>query len=250
MADSILVNRFKQAYNYRKGPRTKGPVSMITLHDMEAPEGPLTAENVTDWFAKSPAQGGPPSPASAHLNIDNNSINQSVHDNDIAFHAPGVNHCALGFEHAGVARQSRAEWLDAYSVATLTLSARLAADRSAFYGFHPIVRNAKDLKAGKLDGFTTHAFVSDAFHLSTHHDPGPGFPLDWYMALVIANLHPSTPKPPKLEVWYLSDGPDRGAIVLPRQGANPLLLSGPQLVEWQAKGYVVVPHAAVVFDRA
>src|SRR5262249_46293804 len=96
-------------------------VRVIVIHSMEAPEKGETAENVARFFQMTE------NPASAHLCIDNNSIVQCVMDNDVAFAAPGVNNDGIQLELAGFARQTRADWLDPYSVLVLENAANAAA---------------------------------------------------------------------------------------------------------------------------
>ncbi len=49
MTDSRLASSFVQARLYRVNPGR--PLRVIVLHDMEAPEGPRTAENCATYFA-------------------------------------------------------------------------------------------------------------------------------------------------------------------------------------------------------
>src|SRR5688572_13889549 len=96
-----------QARHYT--PTSGRQIDLVVLHDMEAPEKPATAENIASWFA------GPNAPrASAHWCFDSNSAVRCVADKDVAWHAPGANHNGLGYEMAGYARQTGAEWLDPY----------------------------------------------------------------------------------------------------------------------------------------
>jgi hypothetical protein len=196
---------FVQARNYtRVGGRD---INLIVVHDMEAPERLNTAENVAAWFAGSTAPR-----ASAHYNIDADSIVQSVRDMDVAWHAPGANHNGIGLEHAGYARQSRAEWLDDYGLRMLRLSARLTAELCAKYEI-PVRRVTYDgLRAG-VRGITGHHDVSLAFVRSSHWDPGPDFPWDFYLEMVKAELS-KIKSPPKPVVhwrwqwarWWLGEG--------------------------------------------
>lgn len=165
---------------------------MIVLHDMEAPEKGNTAESVAAYFAK-----GGPSPSSAHYCIDNDSIVQCVQDNVIAYHAPPANPYAIGLEHAGYASQSTTDWLDDYGKAMLGNSIRLSADLCRKYNIQPVFLTVDDLKAGRLNGITTHANISAAFHKSTHTDPGPQFPIGYYMFCLGSLLTPpqSAPNP-------------------------------------------------------
>lgn len=167
---------FVQARNYTRG--RSNAIDLLVIHTMEAPEKPTTAESVANWFA-----GANAPQASAHYCIDNNSIVQSVHDEDTAWHAPGANHNGLGFEHAGFAAQAPKDWQDAYSQQMLDLSAQLVAQKCEEHHIPVVWLRVADLLAGRR-GITSHAQVSDAFKLSDHHDPGVNFPIEEYLALV------------------------------------------------------------------
>lgn len=166
-----------QAKHYTSGPRTKGPVRVVVVHSMEAPEKGTTAESVAAYFARGERV------ASAHYCIDADSIAQCVREADVAYHAPGANHDGIGLEHAGYARQTREEWLDPYGKAMLALSAKLAAEVAGRYGIPALLLSVADLKAGKR-GFCSHHTVSLAYRRSSHTDPGTGFPWDWYLRAV------------------------------------------------------------------
>jgi hypothetical protein len=154
----------------------KRRIDYIVLHDMEAPEKSTTAEAVANYFASTANK------TSCHYCVDSDSIVQCVRENDIAYHAP-PNHHSIGVEHAGYARQTRAQWLDAFGVKMLALSAGLVRDLCAKYDIPLVFLSVADLKAGKR-GITTHANVSKAFGQSTHTDPGTNFPIDYYMDLL------------------------------------------------------------------
>lgn len=167
--------------SYRQVPVGR-VIELIVIHSMEAPEKGSTAENVANYFAR--PSGNPPlrPPASAHYNIDNNSIVQSIQTRDVAYGARGSNANGIHLEHAGYARQTTAEWLDEYSKAMLMLSAQLCAEVLVPKYAIPIrFLDAATLKKGHVRGFTTHHEVSKAFNPGGHWDPGPGFPMDWYL---------------------------------------------------------------------
>ena len=156
-------------------------IDLIVIHDMEYPETPSGAEWCAGFF------GGASAPrASAHYVVDNDSIVQCVRDSDVAWHAPGANSNGVSIEHAGYAKQSRDEWLDDYSRAELALSARLVARLCARYGIPLQWQDASALKNRGARGITGHRDVSLAFG-GTHTDPGPNFPIDFYLALVCAS---------------------------------------------------------------
>ncbi|GAA4627259.1 peptidoglycan recognition protein family protein [Cellulomonas oligotrophica] len=157
------------------------PVEVIVVHTMEAPETAQTAENIARYFAR------PTTRASAHLCVDNDSVVRCVPDADTAWAAPGANANGLQLELAGYARQTPAEWDDAYSRAQLALAASEAAAWARKYGI-PVRRlSVAELRAG-AKGFVAHDDVSKAFGKSTHWDPGPHFPWARFLSLVSANL--------------------------------------------------------------
>lgn len=169
---------------------TKGrisPVKQIVIHDMEAPEGPLTAENVANYFHTTDRK------ASAHICVDNNSEVRCVSDEDTAWAAPGANASGLQLEIAGYARQTFDQWTDAYSSAALTRAAKLVAAWCRKYDIP--VRHLTDVElAHGSKGIVGHADVSRVFRKSDHSDPGTGFPWKWFLAEVRSQLETS-PQP-------------------------------------------------------
>lgn len=153
---------------------------------MEAGETSKTAENVARWFQTAPAPQ-----TSAHYCIDDDSVVQCVQIRDVAYAAPNANRNGIHLELAGYARQSKAEWLDAYGRAMLPLAARLIATVvlpkvRALQPSRPIPLafvDAAGLKAGRR-GITTHWEVTKAFNPGGHTDPGPGFPIAEFLAMV------------------------------------------------------------------
>jgi len=173
-----LVWDFVQARNYTKGPKPPRQIKWIVIHSAEMPEKPTAAEALAAWAA------GPQAPkASWGYAVDSDSVVQCVRDEDIAWHAPGVNGKSIGIEHAGYARQSYLDWCDQFSHDMLLLSARLVATLCRRHGIPVQYVDAAGLAAGK-PGITTHWQVTQAFKKSTHTDPGQGFPMDWYLAQV------------------------------------------------------------------
>ncbi len=175
----MSLYQFVPARHFHRGRRR--PVQLIVLHSMEAPEKGTTAESVAAYFHTLDRL------ASAHLCIDNNSIVQTVHFDDTAFHCYNANANGIGLEHAGYARQSEAEWLDAYGRAMLELSAEASARLCKHYGI-PVqrarFRSSRDPRV-VAPGFCGHGDVP--LH-GDHWDPGPHFPLDYYLSRVAFQL--------------------------------------------------------------
>jgi len=175
---TLPINATKLARNF--GPaRDEGLIDWVVIHTMEDPEGINSAVSVAAWFA------GPQAPrASAHFCVDATHTIQCVPLGQEAWAAPGANHRGVHIEHAGYASQTKAEWEDDYSRATLESSAALAAALARKYSV-PLVRlSAADLVAGKR-GFCGHVDVTNAFNAGKGHtDPGPHFPWEAYLAKV------------------------------------------------------------------
>ena len=174
------------------GPGRSVPIRVIVIHDMEAPEGPMTAENIAHWFATMDASNK----ASAHVCVDNNSAVRCVADGDRAWHAPGANSDGLGIEIAGYARQSQAEWLDQYSKGALDQATRVVAGWCQKHNIPARKLSVAELVAGKR-GIVGHRDVSAGYGQTDHTDPGPNFPWSYFLSLVDQYLNPSKPGPSK-----------------------------------------------------
>jgi N-acetyl-anhydromuramyl-L-alanine amidase AmpD len=163
--------------NYSPHPRLSP--SIIVLHATDGHEGTTKDDDVAAMFADpnlSPHR-------SSHYVIDADSCTRCVPDLMTAWHCGHTGNAkGIGIELCGLSDQTRDEWLDAMSLPMLCIAARLVSDLCHQYNILPVVVNDRDLKAGK-SGITTHSFVTMAWGESTHHDPGPGFPLG---ALVMA----------------------------------------------------------------
>jgi hypothetical protein len=152
----------------------------IVIHSMEAPEKGTTAEATARYFQTLTRK------ASAHYCIDNDSVVQCVQTKDVAYAAPGANRDGIHLELAGYARQTAAEWEDPFSLAMLRLAAELCGKLLVpRFGIAIAFLSVEDLKRNPAaNGFTTHRAVSDAFHQSTHTDPGASFPMGHFLSMV------------------------------------------------------------------
>lgn len=171
------VTEFIRARHYRPVHSAR-PIRLVVLHSAEIPEKPTAALAIARWFA------GPDSPeASAHYCVDAGNTVQCVSEKDVAWAAPGANHDGIQIELAGYARQLSEDWEDTYSSAMFLRAATLVAFICHDYRLPVRALSPADLLVG-ASGITTHAAVSSAYHKSTHTDPGPGFPMEKFVAKV------------------------------------------------------------------
>jgi N-acetyl-anhydromuramyl-L-alanine amidase AmpD len=165
-----MVMKFLQAKYYT--PADQRIIELIVLHAMEEPEKGDTAEAVANYFAFNTTRK-----VSAHYCCDDDSEIQCVKDRDIAYAAPGANSNGLHIEQAGFTAQTAAQWADAYSSQMIREHvAPLVRAKAAQYSIPLVFLDADALKSGRR-GITTHAEVTKAWHLSTHTDPGLGYPM-------------------------------------------------------------------------
>lgn len=123
---------------------------------------------------------------SFHYTVDADSVTQCVKDEYTAWHCGhNGNAIGIGIEICGKADQSRVEWFDTISLATLNNAARLCARLCHKWNIPAKVVNDRGLVNGE-SGITTHQFVSAAWKQSNHYDPGPGFPLGAFVQAVAA----------------------------------------------------------------
>jgi N-acetyl-anhydromuramyl-L-alanine amidase AmpD len=172
--------QFIQAENYTTG-RPDGPPILVVMHTMEAHELPTTAESTARYFANPPDGRN----VSAHYCCDNDSMVQCVLLKDSAWTAGSryANNRGINVELAGFASQTAAQWADPFSVAMLQRAAPIIRADCAKYGI-PIRRlTVPQLKAG-LSGITSHNDCRLAFGGTTHTDPGPNFPWDFWLSLL------------------------------------------------------------------
>lgn len=168
-------------------------VHWLVLHSAEGAEIPTFAEALARYFSTMPDGRV----ASAHWNFDDDSGTISVPEERIAYHAKKANRYGVGYEHAGYARQSRAEWLDDYSESMLYLSAMTAArvtlprweipadnwvDADGLKEAYTYINAGKKVP-DRLRGITTHEDVTLGLG-GTHRDPGKGFPKDVYTRFI------------------------------------------------------------------
>jgi N-acetyl-anhydromuramyl-L-alanine amidase AmpD len=179
-AASYMINhRPASLRNYSRVVRTP---TLIVLHCTDGHEGVHKDTDVAAIFADPNLPEG--QRRSAGWIVDSDSVTCCVADQYVAWHCGHEgNMRGIGIELCGRAAQSRREWFDELSLPMLCIAARLVADKCREWSIPAAVVNARGLVAGE-SGITTHSFVTDAWHQTKHHDPGPGFPLGKFVRAV------------------------------------------------------------------
>jgi N-acetyl-anhydromuramyl-L-alanine amidase AmpD len=184
--------RFIPARNYTRG-RIR-PIRLIVWHDMEALERHDTAENVALWFA------GPSAPqASAHVCVDDDSVVECVRLADTAWAAPKANADGAHIELAGFASQSRADWTDDFSRATIANAVAWVKTKDELAHIPWRWLTDAEIRDGKTAGHIEHRDASRAFGTpGGHQDAGPNFPRDLVMQLGQVSAYDPTALSPVL----------------------------------------------------
>lgn len=164
------------------------PIQFVVLHYTAGAEGAAAAENGAA-YDKRRTDG-----TSTHYFTDSaGAALQEVRDGDQA-HAALYHGNAIGvqIEICGTA-QTRAQWLDATSRATLETTAELVAHLCKAHGLPAVRLTVAECRAAwyagggaRPRGIVDHGTVTRAFPEDggTHTDLGPGFPWDIFMTMV------------------------------------------------------------------
>lgn len=165
---------FRQAKFYLP-LKTNRKIDLLAIHCAEVVPAQGKAEWLMDYCTKIERT------ASWHLALDNVAVTRSVLDNDIAYHAPGINSRSKGYELATFQQPTPAQWADPYHQNMLTLLAWAMAGDCVQKKIDPVFVDAKGLLEFRR-GITTHAEVSKAYPERAgnppHMDPGLYFPMD------------------------------------------------------------------------
>lgn len=160
-------------YHYSAG--NNKPFDRLVIHCTVSDCERGGARDIAAYF-RSKAAGG-----SAQYVVDPYEAVQAAYDSVICWGAPPNPH-SLHIELCDLMAGPGKRWGNELHELMLRRAARLAA-QSCLAGDLPIRRiNVQDLKAGRK-GICGHDDVSDAFHQSTHWDPGPAFPWPHFMRL-------------------------------------------------------------------
>jgi len=153
------------------------PVQYVVIHYTAGSERSTSAEDGAAYDQRR-TDG-----TSTHYFVDSNSVVQCVYTRDranAAFHYG--NRYGIQYELCGTV-QTRAQWLDAASDATLTNAARQIARDCIKYQL-PVRRLTTAQMRNGEKGICGHVDVTNAYGLGDHTDPGPEFPWDVLLARI------------------------------------------------------------------
>lgn len=156
------------------------PIHRVVIHSTVSACVEGGARSTGAYFRSASAGG------SAHYVVDPGEVVQVVYDSRVAWHAPPNEH-SIGIEMCDYPdADSQARWGDGNHERMLGRTAELTAELCLAYEVPTVFLSVADLKAGK-HGITTHNNVSQAWHESTHWDPG-AWPQGEFMDLVKDNV--------------------------------------------------------------
>lgn len=170
------------------------PTQLLVLHSGETPLRGGYAQSITQWGNIPLRDGG--AEASWHWFVDPIAIVSMVNPIYAAWHASEANPMSEGFEQAGYARFSRAEWTTAEGMKQLDNLAWLMAQRALANGIPPVWLPTDQITAvttygnRSIKGFATHRQIDP----ETRTDPGDGYPYDLLMDRVKAYMAGQTPE--------------------------------------------------------
>jgi hypothetical protein len=162
---------------HQSGRRHESQIQVSVVHSAEA----LDAEGVARYFT-SPRSGG-----SAQRSIGAEECWRCLPDSIIPWAAPPFNTTGVHNEPAALARWTTTQWLRHPRL--LRRLARKTAQDCHKHHLRAVWLTEHELRAirggnRRVTGITTHALISSVFKMSSHWDPGNGFPKRIFLGLV------------------------------------------------------------------
>lgn len=160
------------------------PTQLLVLHSAECPLKGGYAQSLTEWFSATRYPAYPE--ASWHRFVDPIARVRAIPDELGAWHASEANGLSIGWEQAGYARYTRAEWLNPDGLVQLDNLAYDMAEVAVRDGIPAVwlttaqVRAILDNGNRVIKGFCTHRQIDP----ETRTDPGDGYPYDLLMERV------------------------------------------------------------------
>lgn len=165
----------------RTGASRTGPYRLLVVHTSEGSEGPTSAENLCSFMTlpgdRTDPTDGSRYGASYHYVTDTDRVFPATPDNIVAYAAAGANNDGIHICMPGKAAQTRDQWLDTVSRAYIRQLAAVMVDKGREHHIPLRPLAVIQIVAGQT-GYCGHVDISNAYHRSTHTDPGSAFPWD------------------------------------------------------------------------
>jgi hypothetical protein len=164
------------------------PTQLLVLHSAECPLAAGYAVSLSEWFSATIYPADPV--ASWQRFVDPVHRVRAVPDELGAWHASEANPLSIGWEQAGYARYSRAEWLTPDGRAQLELLAFDMAEVAVRDGIPPRWLTTAEVRAvldggnRSIKGFCTHRQIDP----ETRTDPGDQYPYELLMERITAYM--------------------------------------------------------------
>jgi hypothetical protein len=250
--NSRMAFPFVPAYHTSAGHNL--PISRIVIHGTVSGTHAGGARANAEYFQNANSGG------SAHYIVDPGEIIKGASDDTICWHAP-PNQFSLGVEfcdwvdyqaaidngdpfwHGKSEAQFNARWSLPDWDKMLRLGAGLVYGLAVSYSV-PITRiGVAELLAGK-HGLCGHVDVSNAWHQTDHHDPGPSFPWSTFLGYVLAAgkgpYVPPAPRPPVAPI------PSPGVLAVDGGMGPATVRKWQQVMGTPADGVITVPRSSLV----
>lgn len=170
---------------------------MLVVHSIESPLANGYAVSMAkNWLGKWYDGNGALIEASSNVIVSPDTLVRSVHTDYAAWHASWANSLSVGYEQAGYAAFTRAQWLTDLGKTQIDRLAREMALDAELYGI-PLVwltrAQVNAIAAGDrtIKGLVTHAVIDPA----NRTDPGSGYPYDVLLASI--RKYAGTPAKPQ-----------------------------------------------------
>lgn len=194
------------------GKRTH--TQMLVVHSIESPLANGYAVSMAkNWLGKWYDGNGALIEASSNVIVSPDTLVRSVHTDYAAWHASWANSLSVGYEQAGYAAFTRAQWLTDLGKTQIDRLAREMALDAELYGI-PLVwltrAQVNAIAAGDrtIKGLVTHAVIDPA----NRTDPGSSYPYDVLLASIrkyaggstTPTTKPQSSKPPTIitKDWF------------------------------------------------
>lgn len=182
----------------RIGPLKTGRNRLIVIHTSEGGEGPTWAESLNAFMAQPGDRisdsGNRYGASYQYVTDTDGGVWPAVRDDTFAYAAAGANWDGIHFCIPGKAGQTRAQWLDDYSMAHINALAWAMKLKATQFNL-PLRRLTTQQVRDGAYGYCGHVNVSEAYHQSDHTDPGPYFPWD-VLAFLLTTPTPPAGAPP------------------------------------------------------